>query len=51
LDGTLLEGSLPPRKEKLIIAWNELRRQNLIADWDLVVNGQKVSELNFKINL
>lgn len=41
-DGNLLEGSLPKAKERLILAWIELRKEDLMADWQLAVNGQKV---------
>ena len=41
-DGNLLEGSLPSAKQKLVLAWIELRKEDLMADWQLAVNGQKV---------
>ena len=41
-DGNLLEGSLPAAKEKLVLAWIELRHEDLLADWQLAVSGQKV---------
>lgn len=41
-EGELLEGSLPKNKEKLVLAWIELRKEDLMADWQLAVNGQKV---------
>lgn len=40
-DGQVLSGSLPPGKHKLIIAWIEIHRDDLMADWNLVVDGQK----------
>jgi len=40
-DGDLLEGSLPPRKERLILAWIELRKEDLMEDGD---NGLLVGE-------
>jgi hypothetical protein len=33
---------LPKNKEKLVLAWIELRKEDLLADWQLAVNGQKV---------
>ncbi len=39
-EGEVLEGSLPPSKMKLVIAWVEIHRDELMADWDLAVNGQ-----------
>lgn len=40
-DGTLLAGELPPGKHKLVVAWIELRQEDLLADWELAVNGRK----------
>ncbi len=41
LDGSILAGSLPPNKHKLVVAWVEIHREDLLADWSLAVNGQK----------
>ena len=41
-EGNLLEGSLPNSKAKLVLAWIELRKEDLLADWQLAVSGQKV---------
>ena len=40
-DGDVLEGSLPPAKMKLVRAWVEIHRDELVADWDLAVSGQQ----------
>ena len=40
-DGELLAGSLPTKKQKLIIAWIEIHQEDLLADWELAVNGKK----------
>ena len=40
-DGTVLAGVLPPNKHKLVVAWIEIHQEDLIADWQLAVNGQK----------
>jgi hypothetical protein len=39
-DGEVLEGRLPPAKMKLVLAWIEIHRDELMADWDLAVIGQ-----------
>lgn len=39
-DGKILEGRLPHGKIKLVAAWIEIHRDELMADWDLAVNGQ-----------
>ena len=37
--GKVLGGSLPPGKMKLVQAWLEIHKEELQADWDLVVDG------------
>jgi hypothetical protein len=39
--GRVLEGKLPPGKMRLVIAWIELHRDELMADWELAVKGQQ----------
>lgn len=39
-DGELLAGNLPNSKQKLVIAWMEIHKEDLLADWDLAVNGK-----------
>jgi hypothetical protein len=39
-DGKVLEGSLPPAKLKLVLAWVEIHKEDLLVDWKLAVNGQ-----------
>jgi len=40
-EGDLLEGSLPPAKLKLVTAWIEIHRDELMADRELAVAGQQ----------
>ena len=40
-DCEVLEGSLPPAKLRLVLAWVEIRRDELLADWQLAVSGQQ----------
>ena len=42
----LIEGKLPKSKLRLVLAWVELRKEELLADWKLAQNG----ELPFKID-
>ena len=30
---------LPPAKAKLVVAWVEIHREELLADWNLAVTG------------
>lgn len=39
-DGVLLAGELPQAKHKLVVAWIEIHRDELLADWTLAVNGK-----------
>jgi len=41
-EGNLLEGSMPSNKEKLLLAWIEIHKEDLMANWDLAVSGNKV---------
>jgi hypothetical protein len=40
-DGELLAGNLPPKKHKMVVAWIAIHEDELLADWDLAVNGKK----------
>jgi len=39
-DGELLAGKMNPNKQKLILAWIEIHKDDLLADWKLAVNGK-----------
>jgi len=41
-DGEILAGDFPPRKLKLVRAWIEIHNENLLANWELAVNGKTV---------
>lgn len=38
-DGEVLEGEIPKAKMKLVQAWLEIHRDELIADWKLSIQG------------
>ena len=44
--GRLLDGSLPKAKVRLVQAWIEIHREELIADWSLAVEGQPVFKID-----
>ena len=44
-DGEVLEGRLPIPKMKLLQAWIELHKDELIADWELAVSGQQLYKI------
>lgn len=44
-DGELLAGTLPSGKAKLMEAWIEIHRDELLAEWNLAVNGEEVFKI------
>ncbi len=40
-DGEVLDGRIPNSKMKLLQAWIELHKDELVADWELTVSGQQ----------
>jgi hypothetical protein len=44
-DGSLIEGELKPNKLSLIQAWMEIHRDELMADWDLAINGENIFKI------
>lgn len=44
-DGSILGGRLPPAKMKLVQAWIEIHREDLLADWKLAVSGEPVFKI------
>jgi hypothetical protein len=34
-------GELPSKQQRLVIAWIEIHKDELIADWELCQNGEK----------
>jgi hypothetical protein len=45
-DGAVLSGSLPRSKLKLVDAWIEIHREDLLADWKLAVAGEPVFRID-----
>jgi len=37
--GELLDGTMPQRQLRLVLAWIEIHRDELMADWTLAVEG------------
>lgn len=40
-DGAVLDGSFPPKQLKMVQAWIEIHKEELLVDWDLAVNGDE----------
>ncbi len=44
--GKLLEGKLKGNKLKLVEAWIEIHKDELMADWELAINGEPVFKID-----
>jgi len=40
-DGNILDGKIPNSKMKLLLAWIEIHKDELMADWDLAISGEQ----------
>jgi hypothetical protein len=40
-DGNILEGTFPSKQLRLVQAWIEIHREELMVDWELAVNGEE----------
>jgi len=39
-DGAVLAGAIPPKQLKLVQAWIEIHQDDLLADWELAIEGE-----------
>jgi hypothetical protein len=37
----MIEGKLPRKQTQLVLAWAELHLEELMADWNLLMNGEE----------
>jgi hypothetical protein len=44
-NGELLSGDLPKNKLKLVTAWIEIHKEELLADWTLAIQGQQLFKI------
>ena len=44
-DGNVIEGLVSASKLRLVQAWIEIHQDELMADWQLAVNGQSVFKI------
>mgnify|MGYP000412744200 FL=1 len=44
--GFVLQGKLPKAKQKLVDAWIEIHKDELMADWELAINGESVFKID-----
>ena len=41
-NGNIIEGKIPNSKRKLVEAWIEIHKDELLANWELAINGEKI---------
>ncbi len=46
ISGCVLRGSLPARQLKLVLAWNELHRDELMQNWELAKRQQPLNAVD-----
>jgi len=44
-DGELITGNIQRNKMKLIQAWIEIHQEDLMANWELAINGNEVFKI------
>lgn len=45
MDGELINGEMPRRQVKIIAAWAEIHRDELLANWELAINEQPLYKI------
>ena len=45
-DFEIMEGSLPANQLKLVHAWIEIHKEDLLADWKLAVKGEQLFKID-----
>jgi len=44
--GSVIQGKLPRSKQKLVDAWVEIHKDELMADWELAINGESIFKID-----
>lgn len=45
-EGKILEGAIPANKLKLVLAWIEIHKEELMANWELAKKGEMVFKID-----
>jgi hypothetical protein len=45
-DAELIDGALPKKQLRMVQAWIEIHRDELMADWDLAVVGEQIYKID-----
>ena len=46
MDGELIQGKMPTKQTKLIAAWTEIHKDELLADWELAIAEQPLFKID-----
>ncbi len=46
MEGNVLEGEMPKSQAKLIAAWAEIHKDELLANWDLAMNEEPLYKID-----
>jgi len=46
IDGQLLDGTIKSNKMQLVQAWIEIHHEELLADWELAINGETIFKID-----
>ena len=46
MEGELTEGDMPRKQQRLITAWTEIHKDELIANWELAINEQPLYKID-----
>lgn len=44
-EGQIIKGSFPTRQSKLVCAWAEIHKDELLANWQLAMNGETLYKI------
>ena len=45
MDGEITDGDMPKSKQKLIAAWTEIHKDELLANWELAISEQPLYKI------
>ena len=45
-DGVVIAGDFPSKQLRLVIAWIDIHKDELMADWELAVAGEELFRIN-----
>ena len=45
-DGKIISGKMKSSKKKLVVAWILIHEDELMADWELAINGEEIFKID-----